>query len=115
MPVGAAGSFYPGAEDRDRPGRFAGSAIGNRPQKYDVSRGIDPLWLDLSLRALFEAPIVAELASRIESISAAAELEERARNMAEVEALSEEEIERQLKENTRLNGARNNKMAGPNA
>jgi non-ribosomal peptide synthetase component F len=38
----AAGVFYPSAEDRGRLGSFAGAAVGNRPKKYDVSRGIDP-------------------------------------------------------------------------
>jgi acyl carrier protein len=74
-----------------------------------ISRVREALRLDLSLRVLFEAPTVAELASRVEqSISKAGELEELARNMAEVEELSEEEIERQL------NGATNDKMADGN-
>jgi len=66
-----------------------------------MSRLREGLRLDLSLRVLFEAPTVAELASRVEqSISKASELEELGRNMAEVEALSEEEIERQLEKKT---------------
>jgi acyl carrier protein len=66
-----------------------------------ISRVREALRLDLSLRVLFEAPTVAELASRVEqSISEAGELEELARNIAEVEALSEEEIERQLEKKT---------------
>jgi hypothetical protein len=50
---------------------------------------------------LFEAPTVVELAARIEQRESPTDaLEEVARYLAEVEALSEEEIERQLfKEN----------------
>jgi hypothetical protein len=58
-----------------------------------ISRVREALRLDLSVRVLFEAPTVAELALRVEQSSPkAGELEELARNMAEVEALSEEEI-----------------------
>ena len=66
-----------------------------------TSRVREALRLDLSLRVLFEAPTVAELASRVEqSISEAGELEELTGRLGEVEALSEEKIERQLeKEN----------------
>ena len=62
-----------------------------------ISRVRKALRLDLSVRVLFEAPTIAELASRIEqSTPEAGELEELARNMAEVEALSDEEIELEL-------------------
>jgi acyl-coenzyme A synthetase/AMP-(fatty) acid ligase/acyl carrier protein len=63
-----------------------------------VSRVREVLRTDLSVRVLFEAPTIAELALRIgRSMPQADELEELARSLAEVEALSEEEIVRQLK------------------
>jgi amino acid adenylation domain-containing protein len=62
-----------------------------------ISRVREAFRVDVLLRDLFEAPTVAELASRVErSTPEAGELEEIARNMAEVESLPEEEIERQL-------------------
>jgi surfactin family lipopeptide synthetase A len=62
-----------------------------------VSRLREASHMDVLLRALFEAPTIAELALRIEpSTSEGSELEDLARNLAEVESLSEEEIERQL-------------------
>jgi amino acid adenylation domain-containing protein len=62
-----------------------------------VSRLREAFHVDVLLRALFEAPTIAELALRIEpSTSEGSELEDLARNLAEVESLSEEEIERQL-------------------
>lgn len=66
-----------------------------------VSRVREAFQLDLPVRGLFEAPTVAELALRIEpSAPGTSELEELARNLAEVELLSEEEIKCQLVKNT---------------
>jgi hypothetical protein len=52
--------------------------------------------VELPLRAFFEAPTIAELSSTIEQIESEPELEEIARNLADVESLAEEDIERQL-------------------
>jgi hypothetical protein len=62
-----------------------------------VSRLRESLQLDIPLRFLFEAPTILELAAKIEEKKPATHgLAELARNLAEVEALSEEDIERQL-------------------
>jgi acyl carrier protein len=60
-----------------------------------VSKIRGTLQVEIPLRDLFENPTVAELALKIEH-SASSKIEELARNLAEVESLSEEEIERQL-------------------
>jgi amino acid adenylation domain-containing protein len=66
-----------------------------------ISRVREALRLDLALSVLFEAPTVAEMASKVEqSIADAGELEELARKIAEVEALSEKDLDRQLEEKT---------------
>jgi aspartate racemase len=66
-----------------------------------ISRLREAFRLDLPLRLLFEAPTIAELALRIDqSISDAADLGELAAALAEVESLSDEEIERQMVKET---------------
>ena len=67
-----------------------------------ISRVRETFRMDLPLRVLFEAPTVAELAFRVEqSFADAGELEELAREVAEVDSLSDEEIERVLEKRTR--------------
>jgi amino acid adenylation domain-containing protein len=61
-----------------------------------MSRVREELRVELPLRAFFEAPTIAELSSTIEQIESEPELEEIARNLADVESLAEEDIERQL-------------------
>ena len=66
-----------------------------------ISRVRETFRMDLPLRVLFEAPTVAELAFRVEqSFADAGELEELARHVAEVDSLSDEEIERELEKQT---------------
>jgi amino acid adenylation domain-containing protein len=66
-----------------------------------MSRVREAARLDMPLRALFEGPTVAELASRVgQAISEAAELQELAQTLAEVEALSQQDLERRLKKET---------------
>jgi acyl carrier protein len=63
-----------------------------------VSRLCETLRMPLPLRALFEAPTVAELAVRVEqSLADTGGLEELARYAAEVNSLTDEEIEREFK------------------
>jgi amino acid adenylation domain-containing protein len=66
-----------------------------------MSRVREMFRMDLALRILFEAPTVAELASRVEQrLADAGELEEIGRHVAEVDSLSDDEIERQLERKT---------------
>jgi acyl carrier protein len=63
-----------------------------------MSRVREALQVDLTVRVLFEGPTVAELAARVEqSLPQAHELDELARSLAEVESLSDEDLERRLK------------------
>jgi amino acid adenylation domain-containing protein len=63
-----------------------------------MSRVREALQVDLTVRVLFEGPTVAELAARVEpSLPQARELDELARSLAEVESLSDEDLERRLK------------------
>ncbi|MGB7951165.1 MAG: amino acid adenylation domain-containing protein [Candidatus Binatia bacterium] len=64
-----------------------------------MSRAREALQVDLPLRILFEAPTVVELALRVEcSILQAREPEQLERSLAEVESLSEADLEQRLKE-----------------
>jgi amino acid adenylation domain-containing protein len=61
-----------------------------------MSRVREELRVELPLRAFFEAPTIAELSSTIEQIESEPELEEIARDLAEVESLATDEIKPQL-------------------
>ena len=62
-----------------------------------MSRVRETFRINLAVRILFEAPTVAELASRVaQSFSDPSEIEEIARYVAEVASLSDDEIKRQL-------------------
>jgi acyl carrier protein len=67
-----------------------------------ISRVRETLRIDLHLRVLFEAPTVAEFASRVEQSFAAdaGELAELIRCMAEIDSLSDEETKRRLEKAT---------------
>jgi amino acid adenylation domain-containing protein len=67
-----------------------------------MSRVREAVRLDIPLRILFEAPTVAELASRIDqNVSSSAELQVLARTLVELESLTDEEAEGQLEKNAR--------------